>query len=147
RAPFFGDYKAALEELYLGCRAVYLSEVNHRFISALCALMSIDARLSWSMDYRLPEGRTERLVAMCQQACATEYISGPTAPACMDMRVLDSIGLLVRFIEYGGYPEYPQLYPPFDHHVSIIDLLLHTGPNASRYLLSSLESAAPPPAA
>ena len=144
RAPFFDDYKDALEQLYLECRTPYLSEVNHCFISALCALMSIETRLTWSMDYDLPEGRTERLVAMCQQACATEYVSGPTARAYMDMSLFESIGLPVRFIDYGRYPEYPQLYPPFDHQVSIIDLLLHTGPEATRYMLSTLESAAPP---
>ena len=28
------------------------------------------------------------------------------------------------------YPEYDQLYPPYDAQVSIIDLLLMQGPNA-----------------
>jgi hypothetical protein len=36
-------------------------------------------------------------------------------------------------MEYN-YPEYPQLYPPFDPFVSILDLLLMTGPDAPRYI-------------
>jgi len=32
------------------------------------------------------------------------------------------------------YPEYPQLYPPYDPHVSILDLLFMTGPDARKYI-------------
>jgi hypothetical protein len=39
-------------------------------------------------------------------------------------------------MDYSGYPEYPQLYPPFVHEVSIIDLIFNTGPNASKYMKS-----------
>lgn len=144
RAPYFSEYKDAFEELYLGCRTDSLSEVNHRFISRICALLSIGTRLTWSMDYALPEGRTERLVAMCQQACATEYVSGPAARAYMDVTLFEQVGIPVRFIDYSGYPEYPQLHPPFDHQVTILDLLLHTGSEATRYMLPSLEAAQPP---
>ena len=44
-------------------------------------------------------------------------------------------GVRVGDIEYTGYPEYSQLYPPFEHQVSIIDLLLHIGRDAPAYLL------------
>jgi hypothetical protein len=36
-------------------------------------------------------------------------------------------------MEYN-YPEYPQLYPPYDPNVTILDLLFMTGPEASGYL-------------
>ena len=32
------------------------------------------------------------------------------------------------------YPQYPQLYPPYDAQVSIVDLLFMTGPHAGRYI-------------
>jgi len=37
-------------------------------------------------------------------------------------------------MDYSGYPEYPQPYPPFDHHVSVIDLLCSVGPDARRFI-------------
>jgi hypothetical protein len=40
-------------------------------------------------------------------------------------------------MNYDGYPPYAQLHPPFDHHVSIIDLLVHVGPDALAYMLPS----------
>jgi hypothetical protein len=32
------------------------------------------------------------------------------------------------------YPEYPQLHPPFDPQVSVLDLLLMTGSEAPGYI-------------
>jgi WbqC-like protein family len=134
-APFYRHYKAAIEELFLECRARSLSEVNFRFLSRLCAMLEIDTRLSWSMDYELVPGRTERLVALCRQAGATEYLSGPSARDYIDPLLFEQAGITLTFMDYTGYPEYPQLYPPFEHHVSVLDLLLNTGPEARSYLL------------
>ena len=39
-------------------------------------------------------------------------------------------------MDYYGYPEYPQLHPPFEHAVTILDLLFNTGPDAPRYMKS-----------
>jgi hypothetical protein len=36
-------------------------------------------------------------------------------------------------MEYN-YPEYLQLYPPFDPFVTILDLLFMLGPEAPRYI-------------
>jgi hypothetical protein len=35
---------------------------------------------------------------------------------------------------YAGYPEYPQRFPPFEHGVSILDLLFNTGPEAPQFI-------------
>ena len=32
-----------------------------------------------------------------------------------------------------SYPEYPQLYPPYDPQVSILDLLFMLGPRSREY--------------
>jgi len=39
-------------------------------------------------------------------------------------------------MDYSAYPEYNQLYPPFQHAVSIVDLIFNEGPNATRYMKS-----------
>ena len=39
-------------------------------------------------------------------------------------------------MEYDGYPEYDQLHPPFEHHVTALDLIFHTGTNAPDHMLS-----------
>jgi hypothetical protein len=35
---------------------------------------------------------------------------------------------------YEGYPEYPQRHPPFEHAVSILDLLFNAGPDAPEFI-------------
>ena len=134
KAPYWRQHKEWLEDLFLGCTAQSLSEINFRCITRICSALSIDTKLSWSMDYQLGDGRTERLVDLCRQAGATEYLSGPAARGYLDETLFSAVGITVRFADYSGYPEYPQLHPPFDHHVSIIDLLLNTGPDARSYM-------------
>jgi len=37
-----------------------------------------------------------------------------------------------------SYPEYPQLYPPFEHGVSVLDLLFNAGPDARSYIFTNM---------
>jgi hypothetical protein len=136
KADFFRDYCSFFEDLYLGSSERYLCQLNYRFLKAICQLLGIKTKISWSMDYRLVEGKTERLVDLCKQTGATEYVSGPAARDYIDENLFASEGIGLHYIDYSGYSEYPQLYPPFDHRVSIIDLILNTGPNATSYMRS-----------
>lgn len=136
RAPHFLAYRKIFENLYLGCTSLSLSEVNYRFLSAICKLLHIKTRLSWSSDYRIIEGKTERLIDLCQQAKATEYISGPSAKDYIDPVLFKKAGIKLTYMDYSNYPEYPQLYPPFEHGVSIVDLIFQTGPDARKYMKS-----------
>lgn len=137
RAAGFMELRDALEDLYLGANDLALSATNYRFISRICAMLGIQTRLSWSSDYRLETERNQRLVSLCQQAGASIYVSGPSAKAYLDETVFRAQGLEVRYFDYQGYPEYEQLYPPFIHQVSVVDLLLSTGSAARRYLKSN----------
>lgn len=136
RAPHFHRYRDAFEELYLGTHETMLSRVNRRFLGAICDLLGIKTTISWSMEYRLAEGQTEKLVEICRQTYATEYLSGPTAKGYLDEKQFRQAGIALRYMDYSGYPEYNQLYPPFEHRVSILDLIFHEGPKATAYMKS-----------
>jgi WbqC-like protein family len=136
KAAFFHEYRERFENLYLGSTDRYLSQINHRFIVSICEMLGITTKIAWSMDYNLQPGKTERIVDLCAQAGATEYVSGPAAKAYMQENLFRAKGIAVSYIDYSGYPEYRQLYPPFEHRVSIIDLILNEGPNAPKYMKS-----------
>jgi hypothetical protein len=136
RARHFDTYRELMEGLYLGCSEEYLSKINYRFLTAICELLGIDTRLSWSMDYTLIDGKTARLVHLCKQTGATEYVSGPTGKGYIKEDLFDEAGIALSYIDYGGYPEYDQLFLPFDHHVSIVDLIFNEGPDATKYMKS-----------
>jgi hypothetical protein len=67
---------------------------------------------------------------------ATEYLSGPSAKGYIDEALFQAEGIQVRYLDYSGYPEYEQLFPPFEHAVSVIDLIFNTGPEAQKYMKS-----------
>jgi hypothetical protein len=140
KAPFAGEVLPMLRDLYGQVRAAErLSDVNRRLIEGLCAWIGIPTRLSWSTDYLSLEesdafSATERLVQLCVRAGATTYLSGPAAQAYLDAEAFTSRGIGLEWMDYTGYPEYPQLYGAFDHHVSVIDLLCMTGRAAPAYM-------------
>jgi hypothetical protein len=65
---------------------------------------------------------------------ARSYISGPAARSYIDPARFEQAGVELIYKSYEGYPEYPQFFPPFDHAVTILDLLFHTGPDAPYYI-------------
>lgn len=135
-SKYFYDYKELFENLYLGCQENLLSQINYHFLTAICKILGINTKISWSMDYRLIEGKTERLIDLCKQAGSAEYISGSAAKAYIDEELFKVEGIKLKYIDYSGYPEYNQLFPPFEHGVSIIDLIFNEGPNATKYMKS-----------
>ena len=40
----------------------------------------------------------------------------------------------IEWVNYNDYPEYEQLFPPFDHYVSIIDLIFNVGYGFKKYM-------------
>ena len=136
RAKYFPMQKELFKELYLQADDKLLSHINYRFIVAICRVLGITTTISWSMDYDLIGDKTERLVHLCQQAGATAYLSGPSAKAYLNEDLFRSEGIAVSYMDYSGYREYTQLYPPFQWQVSIIDLIFNEGPNATNYMKS-----------
>ena len=136
KAKYFSAYKDLFEKLYLDSLEPFLSQINYQFLKAICEALGIDTEISWSMDYNSVSGKTERLVDLCKQAGATEYISGPAAKDYLDEGLFGAEGITVRYMDYASYPEYTQLSTPFEHHVSIIDLIFNEGPDAPRYMKS-----------
>jgi hypothetical protein len=133
-APHFGRYEGTLEELYAGTKETVLSAVNERFLRALCSLLGIETAMSRSDGHAQSAERSERLVALCRRAGASEYVCGPASRGYLDERAFAEAWIAVTYMDYSGYPEYPQLHPPFEHHVSVIDLLLNTGPDAPHFM-------------
>ena len=134
RAPFFARYAPVFEPLYTAPASDCLSLVNHSFIAAIVEALGIRTAITWSSEYNPRPGRNDRLIDLCVKAGATEYVSGPSAGAYLDERAFAGAGITVRFADYGGYPEYPQPHPPFEHAVTVLDLLFCTGPRALDYM-------------
>lgn len=134
RAPHFSEIASWLESLYLEETFTHISQLNRRFIEAICSYLDIKTTITNSWDYDLLDGKTERLADLCLQAGGTEYISGPAAKNYVDEKVFADMGLAISWFDYNGYPEYSQLWGDFAHDVTILDLLFNCGKESSNYM-------------
>ena len=73
---------------------------------------------------------------ICQHAGAKTYLTGPLAQNYIETDTFDRVNIALEYMSYDGYPEYEQNSSQFDPYVSIIDLIMNTGPNAPRYMKS-----------
>ncbi len=137
KAPHFERYEAELESLYRGTRERGLSAINRRFLERLRDLLGIRTPLRASSEYATSGQKTERLLGICAAAGATRYLSGPAAREYLDEERFRAAGVEVQWMSYEGYPEYPQLHGPFEHGVSVLDLLLNVGEEARAYMLGA----------
>lgn len=140
KSTYFKEYRDFFENLYNDCvDEEYLCNVNYKFILAINDLLGIKTKISFDKDYGLIEGKTERLVDLVQKANGTHYLSGPAAKDYIDEDLFKEAGIVLEWMDYSGYKEYPQLYPPFEHGVSILDLIFNVGDEAIDYIRNKNE--------
>jgi hypothetical protein len=136
RAPHLEYCIELLEDLFLDDTPPrLLGASNVRLIRRICEGLGIRTPIVDAETYAPAGDRNERLVDLCRKAGASAYLSGPAAGAYLDESLFAQAGIEVEWMQYEDYPPYPQPYPPFDHFVSILDLLAAAGPDAGRYML------------
>jgi hypothetical protein len=136
KTPFFREYESFFETLYLSGTENSLSKINYRFLRAVSEILNIKTEFKWSDEFELEGDKTEKLVNICKNLNATQYISGPSARNYLNETLFEENGIEVVWMDFTGYPEYPQQFGPFDHAVSILDLLFNVGPAAPSFMKS-----------
>ena len=135
KARYFKKYSESLYELYQ-TEEIYLTKINLDFIRKINEILGIKTKISSCFDYDLVEGKSERLLSLCQQANASVYLSGPAAKDYLDVKLFEEENIMIQWMDYTGYKEYRQLYPPFVQDVTILDLIFNEGPDARKYMKS-----------
>jgi len=134
KAPGFAEYGPRVQALYETATQPLLSEVNRHFLEGLNQLLGIQTPLLDSRQFPLAEDKTGRLVEICRLRGATDYHTGPAAKAYMEPAQFEAAGIGLHYIDYGGYPEYPQIHGEFEHGVTILDLLFSVGSEFPTYM-------------
>ena len=131
----FTRYLAFFEDTYLGRQWTNLSVLNQHLIQMISSdLLNLQTEFSDSREYDLSSQKLERLLELVTKAGADRYVSGPAAMNYIDSSCFVAAGIELVWKDYSGYPEYPQHFPPFEHGVSILDLLFNVGPDAAWYI-------------
>lgn len=134
KAPHFRQYMPLLE-MFFQRHDEFLADFTVDLTVALAhELGNTHTRFMRSSEIGSINGqKTDRLIQILQAVGATHYISGPSAQDYIENEKFDQSGITLEYMQYD-YPEYPQLYPPFDPYVSILDLLFMTGTEAPEYV-------------
>jgi len=135
KAPAFDEVLPWLEPLYKS-PPPRLSEINKSFIEGINRYLDIKTPIHWSNSFQTPMDKTMRLLSICKALNAGCYLSGPSARDYLNVKLFQDEGIEVEWMDYSDYPEYPQLYPPFLHDVSILDLIFNTGKSSGMYMKS-----------
>lgn len=133
RAPYFKHYESLLRSFFQR-RDDYLADFTIETTIALARELGIThTRFMRSSELNASGEKTDRLIDVLKKVGASHYISGPAARDYIEPDKFEQAGISLEYMNYN-YPEYPHLYPPFDPQVSILDLLLMTGPDAPAYI-------------
>lgn len=111
-----------------------LTEVNMIFLRGIAELLGVRTVMTMDTAYPTKGAKTERLLGVALAAGAARYLSGPSARAYFDETLFRAAGVTPEWMNYDGYPEYPQLHGPFEHAVTTLDLLFNVGSEAPHYL-------------
>lgn len=135
KAPYFRQYTSLVEPFYQRH-----DELLADFTIDLTIALTRELGISHTKFMRSSEipgidgQKTERLIQILTKVGTTHYISGPSARDYIEKDKFDAAGITLEYIVYD-YPEYPQLYPPFDPQVSIVDLLFMAGPDSLKFII------------
>lgn len=136
KTQYFQEYKDIFENTYVTSTEENLSQINYNFIITINNILGIKTKIRWSNEFKLIDGQTEKLLEICKQCHADVYLSGPAAKDYFNEELAKKENIKVEWMNYSSYPEYNQLFPPFEHSVSILDLIFNEGPNATKFMKS-----------
>jgi hypothetical protein len=130
-APYFDD--EWLERMFAFPQSL-LAEFTIATTIELAARLGIrDTRFVRSSELHATGRKTDRIIEVLRQVGATHYLTGLSARGYLEPHKFSKAGIDLEWMAYD-YPEYMQLYPPFNPFVTVLDLLFMTGPEAPRYI-------------
>ncbi len=132
KTPFFDLHFPWCEKIF-NSEWNYLLDLSLETIQYLKEQLKIDTPLLRSSELGEPGNKTERLISICKQLGATQYLSGESARKYISDKDFSDQGIELEYQEYQ-HPEYPQRYEGFVPFLSTIDLLFNCGDKSMEFL-------------
>lgn len=136
RAAAFDSMFPWIKSVYEECPDDLLVDVNRHFIFRLTDLLGVKTRIVSDEEFGLKSDPSIRLLDICMELGATEYVSGPAAKNYLNTEAFLRRKIEVDWFSYGPYPKYEQPWGEFVDSVSILDTILCTGIRAPDLLRS-----------
>lgn len=112
-----------------------LSAINQVLIRAICSRLDISTNIITADQFLIEGNKDNALLSILDQiGDVSHYITGPSAKSYLKEEYFEQRQIKVEWMDYNNYLPYKQLYPPFMHDVSILDLLFHQGDDSRSFL-------------
>ena len=137
KAPYFNKYKDFFKSFYFDQNWATLSEANQSLIKSISKeLLGLSTKFEDSRKYNLENSKAERVIELLVKTDADYYLSGPAAKDYLIPEMFKAQNIQLEYMDYSNYKEYQQLHDPFEHAVSIIDLVFNVGDEMNDYCIS-----------
>ena len=132
KTPFFDKHFPWCEKVF-NTDWNFLLDLSLETIQYLKRELKINTPLLRSSELGESGNKTERLISICKQLGATQYLSGDSARNYISEKDFSDQGIELEYQEYQ-HPEYPQHYEGFVPFLSTIDLLFNCGDKSMEFL-------------
>lgn len=110
-----------------------LVDFNVALIEWIARSFGLKRKILRSSEMKAGGARSQLLASLCEQAGATEYLSGISGREYLETGLFEKRGIRVRFQEFH-HPVYRQRFEPFVPGLSSLDLLFNCGEEAGELL-------------
>lgn len=117
----FPEMHILAQELY-GFEAENLSEFNIFCIEKIAEFLGITTNFYRSSDLGVKGQGSDRILNICKELDACEYITGHGAKRYLDHEIFDDSNISVQYMNYAA-KEWPQGNQEFNMFVTILDLI------------------------
>jgi len=132
---YFNLYHDFFEDIYLKRKWSSLSELNQYIIKKISReILGINTEFVNSNELESDGKKQDKVLSLVSSVSGSVYLSGPAAKDYNDDQLFKDKGIKLIYKDYSNYPEYEQFHPPFEHGVTILDLIFHKGPEAPYYI-------------
>ena len=102
KASYFKEYAGLFEDIYQHRASTIksLSEINFLFMTEINHILGISTKMRMSSEFKLSEGKSERLLNICKQTGADTYLSGPAARDYLDEEIFKKQNINVIFEKF-----------------------------------------------
>lgn len=134
KAPFFNEYEWILEDLYINNSWDKISDLDIYATKVLAKVLGIEVEWYRSSDLNQSGDKDgEKIIKICKELDCDYFINGPASKDFMNETLFAEHKIALEYMTYD-YPEYKQLVEPFNHYVTVLDLIFNCGPEAGKYI-------------
>jgi len=134
KCRYFQRYFELFQNILMSKNWKNLSNLNQLLIKEIAGILSIKTTFSDSGEFKLMEGKNEKIISIIQQLNGDSYLTGPAAKSYIDPEMFKRNNIKLEYIDYSNYPVYRQPWGKFAHKVTIFDLLFCEGSDSPQFI-------------